>query len=654
MRTFQFIAAFFIFSFISFQAQSATITVTDDADSGAGTLRQAVLDAAPGDVITFSITGTITLSSGQIEVDKALTITGPGAETLAVESSGAPNRVFYFSNGASSVSGLTIRNGNTTGYAGGEGLDGGCILNLVVLNLDEVELENCVTDPSGYGGGIRTLEDVTITNSSIDSCEADYGGGLQTDGNLTILLDNVTFSQNSATTAGGGIYLNTNGVLEVANSLFILNESPLGAGIYDIGDSVTLTNSTISMNSASSFGGGINSTNGSVTLTDVAMAGNTGAWGGAIFMQGFPSASLSITRATLSNNTASSAVTAEGGGIYFDGASSTLTLTNVTIANNQSTGAGTAYGGGVTVSQASATLNNVTIAGNSATTSGGGLSISNGGTANVQNSILADNTAPSGPDCEGSLTSLDYNLIEDDSGCTISGSTDHNIIGENPQLGVLQNNGGEYNTMALAPTSPAIDAANPETPGSGGTSCAATDERGVSRPQGSACDMGAFELAPGLIGLSAATYSVAQDASSVLITVQRSSDSGTFDGSVSVNYATSDGTAVADTNYTATSGTLTWAAGNSDSQTITIPILNASASEDLSFNIALSDPTGDASFISPSSAVVTITGNGGGILGGDGCALSSAHAMPSPFSGLFFLLPLIGLYAFKKGNVYVE
>lgn len=651
MRASHLIAVFFVFSLFSSQAQSATITVTSTDDSGASTLRQAVLDASTGDVINFNVTGdTITLTSGQIEINKALTITGPGSDSLTIESSGPPNRVFYFSSGASSVSGLTIANGDTTGYTGGEGSSGGCIYNAVVLTLDDVTLQNCTAESGSNGGGIFTSQDLTMSHSTLDHNQADFGGGILSNGSINISLDDVVFSFNTAMSAGGGLYLNTSSALEVANSLFILNESTDGGGIFSFSSTINLSDSTLSSNTVSAFGGGIYGVNSTIDMDGAAMAGNSATFGGAIFMQGFPTASLSITRATLSNNTATSGVTAEGGGIYFDGASSTLALSNVTIADNQATGAGTAFGGGITVSQASATLNNVTIAGNSANTTGGGLSLTNGGTASVQNSILANNTASSEPDCSGSLTSLDYNLIENDSGCTISGSTDHNIIGDDPQLGDLQNNGGEYNTMALATTSPAVNAGNPETPGSGGASCAATDERGVSRPQGSACDIGAFELAPGLLGLSASTYSVAQDGSSVTITVQRTSDSDTFDGSVSVNYATSDGTAVAGTNYTATSGTLTWEAENDDPQTISIPILNANSTSDLTFNITLSEPTGDASLISPSAAVVTITGSGGGTLGGGDCSLSPHREKINllPFALLFASLGF--LYAFRKGN----
>src|SRR5436190_2923443 len=67
----------------------AALTVTNTNDSGAGSLRQAVLDAVPGDTIVFAVTGTITLTTGEIVVNKNLTITGPGSSVLAVSGNNA-------------------------------------------------------------------------------------------------------------------------------------------------------------------------------------------------------------------------------------------------------------------------------------------------------------------------------------------------------------------------------------------------------------------------------------------------------------------------------------------------------------------------------------------------------------------------------------
>jgi len=112
------------------------------------------------------------------------------------------------------------------------------------------------------------------------------------------------------------------------------------------------------------------------------------------------------------------------------------------------------------------------------------------------NTIIAGNTAPmSSPDCRGIIDSAGYNIVGNDSDCTFSvqpsdmvGSTSTPVI---PNLGVLADNGGPTKTHALLPGNPAIDTGTC-TDFSGATVTA--DQRGVSRPQGPGCDVGAFEL----------------------------------------------------------------------------------------------------------------------------------------------------------------
>ena len=91
-----------------------TIMVTNTDDSGAGSLRQAIADAGIGDEITFAgtVTGTITLTSGRLDINKNLTITGPGADVLTISGNNA-SRVFSISHGVEvTISGLTIANGD--------------------------------------------------------------------------------------------------------------------------------------------------------------------------------------------------------------------------------------------------------------------------------------------------------------------------------------------------------------------------------------------------------------------------------------------------------------------------------------------------------------------------------------------------------------
>ena len=104
--------------------EAATITVTSTADSGQNTLRAALASATDGDTINFSLTypATVTLTSGQLVVDKNVMISGPGADQLTVQRStagGTPNfRIFHISSGKTvTISGLTITNGNVANDA---------------------------------------------------------------------------------------------------------------------------------------------------------------------------------------------------------------------------------------------------------------------------------------------------------------------------------------------------------------------------------------------------------------------------------------------------------------------------------------------------------------------------------------------------------
>ena len=108
------------------------------------------------------------------------------------------------------------------------------------------------------------------------------------------------------------------------------------------------------------------------------------------------------------------------------------------------------------------------------------------------------------------------------------------------------------------------------------------------------------------VALSASTYSVAQSAGSVTIPVNRS------DGTISalaVNYATSNGTAVAGTNYTTQSGTLSWAAGDASAKNIVVPVSSTAFSGTLTFNVALSSPADGATLGTPAMATVSVSGS---------------------------------------------
>jgi hypothetical protein len=222
---------------IALSTQAATITVTNTNDSGVGSLRQAIADANDGDTIHFGITGTITLTTGELLVDKSVTISGPGAASLTVDGNLA-SRVFYVSSGVTAaIAGLTITNGNAD-------------------------------DGPNTGGGIyNDHATLALDNCTVSGNYASYGGGGGIyNHHATLALDNCTVSGNYGAYGGGGVY-SSSGTLTVTNSTFSGNSTNApfsvgsGGGIltegYDGNATLTVTNSTFSGNYARLVGGGI-------------------------------------------------------------------------------------------------------------------------------------------------------------------------------------------------------------------------------------------------------------------------------------------------------------------------------------------------------------------------------------------------------------
>jgi hypothetical protein len=315
-------------------------------------------------------------------------------------------------------------------------------------------------------GGDLTLNDITIQHGLAQSPNYN-GGGIYTLGNLT--LNAVTLHHNISWPNGGGVY--NGGTLTVADSTFTDNNSAFGGGIMN-GGTATVSRTVLSGNSAYYGGGGIEN-NGTLDIIDSAIIGNTISLqtGGGIRNRG----QMTITGSTISGNTAP---INGGGGIYTQHyyQQTTLTITNSTISGNSA-----ATGGGLDSYNSIVTLVHVTVVNNDAGTGGGILSES-GATVDLTNTIVANNGV--GADCSGPVISSGHNLDSDNT-CGLTGSGD--LPNTDPLLGSLANNGGPTWTHALLSGSPAIDAGDD-------TVCPATDQRGVTRPQGPHCDIGAFEL----------------------------------------------------------------------------------------------------------------------------------------------------------------
>lgn len=395
-------------------------------------------------------------------------------------------------------------------------------------------------DATGVGGGVygrADLSQLNIANSTITGNNAGgQGGGLSTDGPLTTIT-NSTFTYNVALSSGGG--LSSTGSMSIDRSTFSGNTSLSGArggGIRHAAGSFALTNSTVSANRAELDGGGICVTGTSAALIRACtISGNIAGAGAGVLSESNP---LTIDRSLISGN---SALNGDGGGIVQQsgsllmtsstvsrnradqGASGGIRLVNLlagsTIRNSLISANSSGNGGGLSILDCSnsVTIQNSTISGNRAA-AGGGLSLtSNSAILIIQNStiafneasiegggirarfsdvslestIVANNRAPGSPDLFSSEASSEffatYSLIGSTAGANFF-NTGLSLVGVDPLLAPLANNGGPTQTHALKRGSPAIN--------HGSLSVSLPyDQRGrpFLRKVGGAVDIGAFE-----------------------------------------------------------------------------------------------------------------------------------------------------------------
>jgi hypothetical protein len=249
-------------------------------------------------------------------------------------------------------------------------------------------------------------------------------------------------------------------------------------------------------------GGGIFNDGGILTMDQVTITGNHSSYGGGIDQEG----RLTLTNSTVSNNLITDGGNGCGGSAMeyeADVTNSFTTFTDVTVSGNDS---GTCTAGTFwdSLHGGAETFTNMTMSGN--TGSGGGFT----GSATISNSILANQTG--GPVCSDHPTDGGSNL---DSGTTcgfVAGTPTFGLPSTDPALDVLANNGGPTDTMRLKAGSPAIDAVHNACPPP------TADQRGVTRPRGSACDIGAFELlSPLAVGTAAASCGAAAGGGAVTI-----------------------------------------------------------------------------------------------------------------------------------------
>jgi hypothetical protein len=210
-------------------ALASTLTVTNTNDSGMGSLRQAILDSNVGDTINFNLAlpATITLTSGEILINKGVTIGGPGANLLTISGGGA-SRVFTVG-GSTIISGLTITGGHATDAFGGGG----------VLANGSFTMTGCMISGN------------TATPTGMGFLPG--GGGIYIDAFGTFNVTNCVISGNSTSGSGGAINISTpTGTLNITSSTISANTANYaGGGILIAAGTVNVMNSTISSNLAS-------------------------------------------------------------------------------------------------------------------------------------------------------------------------------------------------------------------------------------------------------------------------------------------------------------------------------------------------------------------------------------------------------------------
>jgi len=407
--------------------------------------------------------------------------------------------------GTLALSSTTI-SGNTTTSAGG-----GVFNQLGTMTMDNSAIQN---NTAYEGGGVYNLATMTMTNSSVNynRAQGGMGGGIENrHAHLTMTNGSAILGNTAASGDGGGVYNDVSSVVTLDNSAIGgmgadgNTASGSGGGIFNTGTgTVTLQNhSRVTGNTApSGSGGGVGNFGGHLTLANTLISGNRGSFGGGIYNSevGTTQGVAIVTNSTISSNTGTygggianddgsltmlgSTVNSNtgtyGGGIYNDGSGSPVMLTNSTLSGNA---AATNGGGFFARFNAVSALTNVTLSGNTAAGASNGLHRASGaGPTTLKNTLVADG-------CTGTITSGDYNL---ESGTSCGFTQPHDLRNTNPLLGPLQINApGSTATHALLPGSPAVDRG-----GTSANSCPATDQRGVSRPQGGACDIGAYELIP--------------------------------------------------------------------------------------------------------------------------------------------------------------
>ena len=548
---------------------------------------------------------------------------------------------------------ILIANANTTNDYIIE-LQGGqtyslSIKNTASLNNGGDEQEAVRGDLDILAGGKITIKSVGTQKAIIDATnlKTSFASGF---GDAAIdVKENAYFILNGVTVTGasiGAVWIADTSTAEISNSLITNNTitvasagsylNPNGGGITNYG-TLLLKDSTISNNSAAGSGGGIfnNSgfnNSGTVTITNTTISNNSAEKSGGGISNGDGTYSYTAGTITMNNTTISGNSAKENGGGIFNGDGwsysdeGTITMNNTTISGNSAR----ENGGGI-FNQEKTYLNNSTITNNTADldsnnngTGGGIYNLDddyNPGGVYTKNTIIAGNfdTGIYNPDIYGPINGNNHNLIGNINGASGTIGTGTDIVKPNILLGTLQNNGGTTQTHALLDGSPAINAGknslvpldNKDLDGDGNTTeTIPFDQRGTgfSRIANNLVDIGAFEFQgiPSPI-IKINNISILEGNSGTKTGTVTVNLNAATDQTVTVNYTTANNNAIAGIDYTATSGQLSFAPGET-TKTITVTVFGDNIAEaNESFFVNLSNPTN--SLIDPNAGqgIVTIT-----------------------------------------------
>lgn len=410
---------------------NAQIVTSSEDDGSIGTLRQQINIATPGSTISFASTVTHIDLSGELVINKNLTIQGSTSSNTVLDGN-AMDRILRVTSSSVTLNNLTITNGLAA--------DGGGILNQGMLTLNNCMVTNCVANgPSGSGGGIYndsegnliinnssitfntsnragggiednsgqglgiTLNTVELTDNNTGVTPAvgapGNGGGLHITGPGDAIITDCVILRNIASLEGGGLW-NGTGTMDVSGTT-INNNSAAGnlsneggGGLFNAGGTLNIETCLISTNTVSGTsgsGGGVLNDMGILTINNTEISGNTSVRaGGGIEDNSMEGAMLTLNNVQLlNNNTASSP--GNGGGLHITGPGNSIIMGCTVTGNLAASEGGGLWNGTGIMEVESTTINNNSVIGNGADQGGGGL-FNAGGMLIVEGCAIMGNT----------------------------------------------------------------------------------------------------------------------------------------------------------------------------------------------------------------------------------------------------------------------